>query len=249
MPRLYTPAVLANRRSQRFLSALANSRRASDVADASIDGLGQIFDATIRGVFFFDVALRTVETAISGMSDVDFDEYEREWRPKDRVLAQMLERQVPMHNAQIYSEHQLKTDPLYADYGRRVRVYRYMCAPLYGSRAELQGMLRVCRGPEGAPFGPSDLTLMTALGGYISSALARVRAPALPAREDGAPTLTCRELEIARLAASGRNNRQIAQHLGLARETIKQTLRRVYQKFGVRCRAEMAVRLARQMLV
>lgn len=241
--------MLAHRRSHRFLSALANSRRATDVADATIDGLGQIFDSHIRGVFFFDAGLRTVETAISGMRGVDFDEYERDWRPLDRVLSSMLERQVPMHNAQIYSEHQLQTDPLYADYGRRVHVYRYMCAPLYGSRAELQGMLRVCRGPRERPFDANDLTLMTALGGYISSALARVRSPALSGQDAYLPALTRRELEIARLAASGRNNRQIALHLGLARETVKQTLRRVYQKLSVRCRAEMAVRLARQMLI
>jgi DNA-binding CsgD family transcriptional regulator len=219
------------------------------VADAAIDGLGHVFDASIRGVFFFDAALCTVETAISGMTEADFDEYEREWRPFDRVLSEMLERQVPMHNAQIYSERQLKTDPLYADFGRRVRVYRYMCAPLYGSHAELQGMLRVCRGPQEKPFDAEDLSLMTALGGYISSALTRVSAPTWTDDGGSLPPLTSRELQIARLVASGRDNRQIALHLGLARETIKQTLRRVYQKLGVRCRAEMAVRLARQMLV
>jgi DNA-binding CsgD family transcriptional regulator len=241
--------MLADRRSHRLLAGLANSRRPTEVADAAIDGLGSIFQANIRGVFFFDAALRTVETAISGMSAVDFDEYEREWRPLDRVLTRMLERQVPMHNAQIYSERDLKTDPLYADFGRRVRVYRYMCAPLYGSHAELHGMLRVCRAPDEKPFDAADLSLMTALGGYISSALTRVSSPTSTSDARGSPALTRRELQIARLVASGRNNRQIALHLGLARETIKQTLRRVYQKLGVRCRAEMAVRLARQMLV
>jgi DNA-binding CsgD family transcriptional regulator len=233
----------------RLLSALANSRRPADVADAAIDGLGQIFGANIRGVFFFDAALRTVETAISGMTEVDFDEYEKQWRPLDRVLSEMLERQVPMHNAQIYSERELSTDPLYADFGRRVHVYRYMCAPLYGSHAELHGMLRVCRAPREKPFDAEDLSVMTALGGFISSALTRVSAPTSTNDRNDWPRLTRRELEIARLVASGRNNRQIALHLGLARETIKQTLRRVYQKLGVRCRAEMAVRLARQMLV
>lgn len=241
--------MLSDRHAHRLLSSLANSGRVADVANAAVDGLGQIFDSNIGGVFFFDAGLRTVETAIYGMSDLDFDEYEREWRPLDRVLTGMLEHQVPMHNAQIYSERQLTTDPLYADFGRRVQVYRYMCAPLYGSHAELQGMLRVCRGPEEKPFDGSDLSLMTALAGYISSALTRVRSPASFDDAGSLPALTRRELEVARLVASGRNNRQIALHLGLARETIKQTLRRVYQKLGVRCRAEMAVRLARQMLV
>jgi DNA-binding CsgD family transcriptional regulator len=241
--------VLSDRRGHRLLSALANSRRAGDVADATIDGLRTVFDSKTCGVFFFDAALRTTETAIRGMRDVDFEEYERDWRPLDRVLLEVLTRQVPMHNAQIYSEHQLSTDPIYADYGRRVRIYRYMCAPLYGSHAELLGMLRVCRGHQEKPFDAADLSLMTALGGYTSSAFARVRATTSACEARPLSPLTCRELEIARLAASGRNNRQIALHLGLARETVKQTLRRVYQKLNVRCRAEMAVCLARHMLI
>jgi len=241
--------MLSNRRTQRLLSALANARRVADVADAAVDGLADIFDSNIGGVFFFDAGLRTVETSIYGMSDIDFDEYEREWRGHDTVLAAMLETQVPMHNAQFYSEHQLKRDPLYADFGRRVNVYRYMCAPLYGSRAELQGMLRVCRGADEKPFDANDLSLMTALGGYISSALTRVRTPASSRDGRKLPPLTPRELEIARLVASGRNNLEIARHLGLARDTIKQTLRRVYQKLGVRCRAEMAARLGAQMML
>jgi DNA-binding CsgD family transcriptional regulator len=241
--------MLSDRRSQRLLSALANARRVGDVADAAVDGLAAIFDSNIGGVFFFDASLRTVETSIYGMSDVDFDEYEREWRCRDTVLAAMLERQVPMHNAQFYSEHQLKRDPLYADFGRRVNVYRYMCAPLYGSRAELQGMLRVCRGQDEKPFDGKDLSLMTALGGYISSALTRVKTSSASREARKLPPLTPRELEIARLVASGRNNLEIALHLGLARETIKQTLRRVYQKLGVRSRAEMAARLGAQMML
>jgi len=241
--------MLFDRRAQRLLSALANARRTADVADAAVDGFADIFDSNIGGVFFFDAGLRTVETAIYGMSEVDFEEYERDWRSSDIVLTAMLERQVPMHNAQFYSEHQLKKDPLYADFGRRVNVYRYMCAPLYGSRAELQGMLRVCRGFVEQPFDAKDLSLMTVLGGYISTALTRVKGPGSVREGRRLPPLTHRELEIARLVASGRNNLEIALHLGLARETIKQTLRRVYQKLGVRCRAEMAARLGSQMML
>jgi len=241
--------MFGDRDTQRLLSALAGSKRPVDVANVTIDGLGPIFGSRVRGVFFFDAAYRTIETNLCGMRDVDFDEYEAHWRPLDRVQSLVLERQIPMHNAQVYSEGQLKTDPIYADYGRRVRIYRYLCAPLYGSRAELHGMLRVCRGPDDRPFESKDLALITALGGYISSALARVNAPSAQEQARICVALTGRELEVARLAASGHDNRQIALHLGVARETVKQTLRRVYQRLGVRCRAEMAAWLARQLLI
>jgi DNA-binding CsgD family transcriptional regulator len=240
--------MLGNRHTDRLLSALASSQSVGQVADAATDALGPIFGASVRGVFFFDAGLRVVQTNICGMSDADYDEYERHWRSLDRVFSSMLAHHVPMHNAEIYSEPQLQTDPLYADFGRRVRVYRYMCAPLYGSRGDLHGMLRICRDAEGKPFDAADLASITALGGYISSALARVNSP----QQDwgrAVPSLTPRELEVARLVATGRDNREIATHLGIARETVKQTLRRVYQRLGVRTRAEMTANLARQKLV
>ena len=110
-------------------------------------------------------------------------------------------------------------------------------------------MLRICRGADGEPFDTNDLTRATALGGYISSALARVNSPALPEGVRRMPALTRRELEVARLVGLGRDNREIALHLGVARETVKQTLRRVYQRLGVRTRAEMTAYLAREMLI
>ena len=65
------------------------------------------------------------------------------------------------------------------------------------------------------------------------------------ARLDLAP----RELEVARLAARGYDNLVISRCLGIARETVKQTLRRVYRKLHVDSRAEMAVVLAQANLV
>jgi DNA-binding CsgD family transcriptional regulator len=63
--------------------------------------------------------------------------------------------------------------------------------------------------------------------------------------EDGErDRLAPRELQVARLAAGGHNNLEIARALGLARETIQQALRRVYSKLQVSGRAQMAATLA-----
>jgi DNA-binding CsgD family transcriptional regulator len=56
-------------------------------------------------------------------------------------------------------------------------------------------------------------------------------------------TLSGRELQMARLVAAGRSNIEIALELGIARETVKQTLRRVYRKLDVNGRAQMAATL------
>jgi RNA polymerase sigma factor (sigma-70 family) len=56
-------------------------------------------------------------------------------------------------------------------------------------------------------------------------------------------TLTAREREVFALVATGRSNKQIAEELGAAEQTIKQHRGRVTRKLGVRSVAEL-VRLA-----
>ncbi len=76
------------------------------------------------------------------------------------------------------------------------------------------------------------------------------RAAALAVRCEGAHTpalgavtaravLTARELEIARLAASGASNKEIAERLVLSVRTVENKLHAVYSKLGVSKRAEL----------
>ncbi|MGH8897328.1 MAG: LuxR C-terminal-related transcriptional regulator [Egibacteraceae bacterium] len=65
-----------------------------------------------------------------------------------------------------------------------------------------------------------------------------VRTPALEAIQ--APQLTHRERDIAKLAAAGLSNSEIADRLVIARRTVDNHLHQVYAKLGVRGRAELA---------
>lgn len=62
---------------------------------------------------------------------------------------------------------------------------------------------------------------------------------------DGWASLTAKELEIARLAASGRTNPQIAGALFIARSTVKMHLASVYRKLDVANRTELATTMTR----
>lgn len=57
------------------------------------------------------------------------------------------------------------------------------------------------------------------------------------------PELTPREREIARLAASGLSNREIADRLTLSRRTVENRLHAIYAKLGVSSRTAIAERL------
>jgi DNA-binding NarL/FixJ family response regulator len=63
-----------------------------------------------------------------------------------------------------------------------------------------------------------------------------IRTPALQA---GAPVLTEREWQVARLAAHGAPSRAIAERLYLSARTVENHLQRIYAKLGVTGRAEL----------
>lgn len=78
-----------------------------------------------------------------------------------------------------------------------------------------------------------------------SAACGAARTPLLaPVLVDPAASLTPREREIARLAASGVTRRSIAEDLGLSLRTVSNHLNHVYAKLGVADRASLAVLLA-----
>jgi DNA-binding CsgD family transcriptional regulator len=51
--------------------------------------------------------------------------------------------------------------------------------------------------------------------------------------------LTPRQLQVARFVALGQTNREIAQHLGIAYETVRTHRRRLYRRLGVHSEVEL----------
>ncbi|HVE26950.1 MAG TPA: LuxR C-terminal-related transcriptional regulator [Sporichthya sp.] len=91
-------------------------------------------------------------------------------------------------------------------------------------------------------------------GDQRNGSAAERRAGWLASRCDGADTpalrggeararLTAAEWEAAQLAASGRSNKQIAEHLVVSVRTIENRLQHVYGKLGISSRAELATAL------
>lgn len=56
-------------------------------------------------------------------------------------------------------------------------------------------------------------------------------------------SLTPRELDVCRLAAQGKANKQIAAELGLSVNTVQNYLKSAYRKLGISSRAALANRL------
>ena len=62
-------------------------------------------------------------------------------------------------------------------------------------------------------------------------------------RTSGADALTPSERRVARMAAGGQSNREIAQALFVTRKTVEVHLTSTYRKLGITSRAELSARL------
>lgn len=93
----------------------------------------------------------------------------------------------------------------------------------------------------GRPVLPSQVT--SRLIEELSVAVRRADARLLPSG------LTSRELEVLRLVADGLHNREVATQLHISENTVKNHMRSVHDKLGVRTRTEAVVTAAREGLL
>lgn len=132
-----------------------------------------------------------------------------------------------------------------------------------GRRGRRPFVLVVWRRSDGPPFEAAERDLLdaiapavvTALAGRrparsatqreLVAALARASLATAAPRATVSQPLTMGEERVAALVAQGRSNSEVAFELGLSEHTIKQHLKSIFRKLGVRGRTELALRLAR----
>jgi len=57
--------------------------------------------------------------------------------------------------------------------------------------------------------------------------------------------LSPREYQVARLVAAGRSNRQIAEHLTISEQTVKNHIQSIFRKLAIGNRVELTIRIHR----
>lgn len=159
----------------------------------------------------------------------------REKAPFNPVLGAFLREEVAMHEAQVVDSATWRRLCPRADHGH------VLVGPLLQG-GELFGVMAVTR-EQGLPlFGSAETRMMSRISLYASARLCELgRDHHLPAWE----TLTPREKEVAERAGRGLRNQEIAQALSLSEHTVKQNLKAVFRKLGLRSRTELAMRRAR----
>lgn len=83
----------------------------------------------------------------------------------------------------------------------------------------------------------------TVLNGQVA---ARVVAQLKKTEPEPDPTLSTREVEVARLVAAGASNREIAERLFITEGTVKNHVSSTLRKLGLRDRTQLALHVSRQ---
>jgi DNA-binding CsgD family transcriptional regulator len=87
------------------------------------------------------------------------------------------------------------------------------------------------------------LTTFEVLGAPLWTAKATAELARIGGRAPSGVALTPTEEQVARLVAAGRTNREVADALFMSPHTVDANLRRIYRKFGVHSRTELAHKL------
>ncbi len=99
-------------------------------------------------------------------------------------------------------------------------------------------------------LGAAGFVLKTAPLSELVDAIWRVAAGgfafAVRPRTSGRAHLTAREQDVVRLVADGRSNDEIGAALGIGSKTVETHLSRIFERFGISSRAELAARAVRE---
>ena len=90
------------------------------------------------------------------------------------------------------------------------------------------------------------LGIFEELGAPVWVEMARAGLARIGGRAPSPNELTPTEAQVARLAADGRTNREVAESLFMSVHTVEANLKRIYRKLGVRSRTELANKLSRR---
>ncbi|MFI5793835.1 LuxR C-terminal-related transcriptional regulator [Streptomyces sp. NPDC051677] len=192
---------------------------------------------------YVEAAARTGDTRVARAAHADYDRWARAVGSPDDLALSARCRALLTPGDDALDHYRTALD-LHADGARAVE--RARTELLFGS-----ALRRLRRRTEARDRLHSALAAFDSFGAPHCAEAARAElralgAPAAPARGGRRPTtdLTAQQLLVARMAADGATNREIASRLALSPRTIDHHLRGVFTRLGIRSRIELVRLLA-----
>ncbi|ARV63112.1 transcriptional regulator [Nostocales cyanobacterium HT-58-2] len=228
---------------QALIQKLAIARDEHQLRLQYMDAVGELFACQHWGIYLHDSQGQRATIDIKGLPESFIDYYESVGAMIDPVMQYIIEHHAPAHEQIILTEDAWKQSQLYqSGCGKKYDHEHIMTGPIVG-QGKIIGTVHFARTSGMPAFNTQDLIHLSALCSHMSAKLAFLRAQQELSLSKKATCLTPRELQIALGVANGLTNAEIAAQLWISQNTVKQTLKRIFQKLGVSARAQMVARL------
>lgn len=219
-----------------LFAAIAQAQDLQELRSQVLPRLGEYFVATRWGLFFFD---QLPDSRFQPLLNLALS---LEHNP---VLRYLVERHAPVHEGLVVSPQAWQLLCPRTD-------HRHVMAGPLVKHGNLVGGLGFTRSHTLAAFDRDNLADLSGLCLHLSTWIATGRSiPPLPLAVNPPQTwanrrpqrLTRRETQIAQLVAMGKTNAAIGAELWITENSVKQALKRMFQKLQVSNRTEMIAQL------
>jgi DNA-binding CsgD family transcriptional regulator len=213
-------------------SPVLRATTVDELADRLTAELHRRFDAPAVGMYLYGHDGRPTLERLDGTPVGFSSSYERLGRWCDPVLRSVSATQLPANDCTALDDGQWESSRLYRDVSEPFGLEHILTAPLVRD-GELIGTLHLARHDRTKAFNHFDLMEMAMVSVEVSMALTSLT------RHMPAPRLTAREASIVELVAAGLANREIGARLHISENTVKKSLKQLFERLGVHARAEL----------
>jgi DNA-binding CsgD family transcriptional regulator len=224
------------------INAIASARDERELRLHFMDTVGEYFGVQRWGIYLMGEQFRLASVDVCGVSDRFVDHYEKVGRAIDPVLRYVCDRHAPAHEELVLSPGGWKQCELYKNCCAFYDHEHIMTGPIVGN-GRLIGTVNFARVGDTPAFDADNLADLGAICTHLSASLAIVRSRSRRFNSPFANRLTKRELQIAELVAQGLTNAEIGAQLWITQNSVKQALKRMFQKLEVSSRVQMIAKL------
>lgn len=231
------------RNLQEIFQAIATAPTEQDLRLCFMDTVGEYFQVPRWGIYLMQDEKHAEQVDVQGVPAGYVELYQAVGRAIDPIRQYVMTRHAPAHDELVLPNGGYKQSGLYryccGYYGNE----HIMSGPIVGG-GQLIGMVHLARLGESAPaFNAEDLADLGAICSHLSACLAMLRTQSKHIYLALAYRLTAREQQIADLVAQGLTNPEIAARLWITTNSVKQALKRMFQKLDVSSRTELVRKL------
>ena len=195
---------------------------------------------------------RFADRVAFNMSDDNLSSYESYYQFRDPITPALQRRRRTTSVNEVISRPALERSEFFNDFLARDGLYYGINYYAYAGGANI-GDLRIWRGRGKEDFSRREIEIVDAIGPAFTNAMRRALAREGGGRSGASPgglmeriasetRLTAREKEIARSAALGKTDMEVARALGISVTTVRTHLRHIFAKLGVSNRTQLATR-------